>query len=94
MTEPEMVAAHIAAHGVTVCPPGAVSKHIKFPSTGDETFAYWELGDWNPGELDFEFWIYGGSPKHDMREEWIPPELAREMPVDLAMSHAQRAYLL
>ena len=89
-----MVAAHIAAHGVTLCPLGATSKHIKFIDLDDEMFAYWELGNWNPGEIDPEFRECGGSYEYDMRDEWTAPRMAREMPVDTAMSHAQRAYLL
>ncbi len=70
MTEPEMVAAYIAAHGVTVCPPGAVSKNIKFKIAEDEIFAYWELGGWNPGEMPEMRWPNhsGGSAVLDMRE--------------------------
>ena len=94
MTEPEMVAAHIAAHGVTVCPPGAVSKHIKFKSREIEAFSGWELDGWRPNEPVYEFRECDGSSERDMREEWTHPEMAREMPVDLAMSHAQRAYLI
>ncbi len=53
MTDAELVAAHIAAHGVTVCPPGAVSTDIKFKSWDDEVFAGWELDGWRPGEMRY-----------------------------------------
>ncbi len=81
MTDAELVAAHIAAHGVTVCPPGAVSKNIKFNSADDEIFAYCELGEWNPGEPPEMRWPRhaGGSAAHDMREWKDAPDMERGM---------------
>ena len=73
MTEDEMVAAFIAAHGVTVCPPGAVSKNIKFKGENDEIFAYWELDEWNPGETLYPNVNYDECrPIYD-GDEWEPP---------------------
>ena len=87
MTDAELVAAHIAAHGVTMCPPGAVSKNIKFKSWDDEVFAGWEMDGWRPGEMPY-YDHAGGSPEHDTREEWVAPEMPREMPADEAMKLA------
>ena len=79
MTQSEMIAAHIAAHGVTVCPPGAVSKNIKFKIEEDEIFAYWELGGWFPGEHSEMRWPAhaGGSAFYDMREWNDAPNMVR-----------------
>ncbi len=73
MTEPEMVAAYIAAHGVTVCPPGAVSKNIKFKNYADEEFAGWELEGWRPGEMLYpRVNYYECRPNYDS-DDWNPP---------------------
>ncbi len=73
MTEPEMVAAYIAAHGVIVCPPGAVSKIIKFKGEHDRAFAGWELSGWRPGESLYPKMTYQECrPIYD-RYEWTPP---------------------
>ncbi len=72
MTEPEMVAAYIAAHGVTLCPLGAVSKNIKFKIKEDEAFAGWELGGWRPGEMRYPDISYmAGRPVYDA-DDWKP----------------------
>ncbi len=84
MTDADLVAAHIAAHGVTVCPLGAVSKHIKFKFDDDKEFAGWELRGWRPGEMPYPDHA-GGSPERDMREWAESPDMDREMAVDTAM---------
>ncbi len=85
MTESEMVAAYIAAHGVTACQPGAVSQSIKFKGerdgifANDRVFSYWELDGWNPGDPPEMRWPdhAGGSASHDMREWRDAPDMER-----------------
>ncbi len=86
MTEAEMVAEFIAVHGVTVCPPGAVSKNIKFKSPNDEEFAGWELGGWRPGEMLYPKVNYHECrPIYD-RDEWIPPIYRSQRPLPNGIS--------
>ena len=81
MTEPEMVSAYIAAHGVTVCQPGAVSKHIKFKFDDDQEFAGWELYGWRPGETLYpRLGYHECRPIYD-RDDWVPPIYRSQRPL-------------
>ncbi len=86
MTEPEMVAAYIAVHGVTLCPLGAVSKNIKFKIKEDEVFAGWELDGWRPGEMLYPKVNYHECrPIYD-RDEWVPPIYRSQRPLPNGIS--------
>ena len=84
MTESEMVAAFIATHGVTVCPPGAVSMNIKFKISEDEQFAGWELDGWHPGETLYpRMNYYECRPAFD-HDDWNPPIYRSRRPLPSA----------
>ncbi len=86
MTEPEMVAAYISVHGVTVCPFGAVSENIKFKSSGGEEFAPWEHDGWRPGEALYPRVNYHECrPIYD-RDEWVPPIYRSQKPLPNGIS--------